>query len=329
MIPADADFPIHRISSDDVPEHDRLAFVRAAYGRTIIDHDIEPHADSPFYWRGVLRKLPGLGLATTVASGVRTVRPRAPIDGDDLVVNVTLEGRLIVRQLGRETVVGPGEIAVTRCLDTASCDCDPDSRWINLRVPATALGPMIADLAAALASTISAPEPLSMLLKYVDVLLDSNGLERRETLNLAVAHVHEIVALILGANRAAAGAEKVGPGAVRLRAIKADIVENACARELSIAAVAARHRVTPRYVRKLFECDGTTFSEFVLGQRLAHAHAMLTDPRCATDTISTIAFACGFGDLSYFNRVFRRRNGTTPTAVRASAPRRAVAQPGG
>jgi AraC-like DNA-binding protein len=32
--------------------------------------------------------------------------------------------------------------------------------------------------------------------------------------------------------------------------------------------------------------------------------------------ISDVAFACGFNDLSYFNRCFRRRFGLTPTAAR-------------
>jgi len=32
--------------------------------------------------------------------------------------------------------------------------------------------------------------------------------------------------------------------------------------------------------------------------------------------ISDIAFECGFNDLSYFNRCFRRRFGLTPTAAR-------------
>jgi AraC-like DNA-binding protein len=32
--------------------------------------------------------------------------------------------------------------------------------------------------------------------------------------------------------------------------------------------------------------------------------------------VSDIAFDCGFNDLSYFNRCFRRRFGLTPTAAR-------------
>jgi len=176
------------------------------------------------------------------------------------------------------------------------------------------------ELEAILVSAIAAPEPLAMLRRYVDGLLDSFGLEQAETLNLAVAHVHEIVSFILGAARDGAAAEKArGPAAARLRAIKADIVENVCSRELTIVSIAERHQVTPRYVRKLFESEGVTFSEFVLAQRLARARRVLADARHDAETISAIAFACGFGDLSYFNRVFRRQFGATPTAVREAA----------
>lgn len=85
---------------------------------------------------------------------------------------------------------------------------------------------------------------------------------------------------------------------------------------MNIAEVALRQRVTPRYVRMLLEAEGTSFSAFVLEQRLARAHRMLTDPRLAELKISTIAFAIGFGDLSYFNHTFRRRFGASPSDIR-------------
>lgn|GEM_PF-4120791 len=54
-----------------------------------------------------------------------------------------------------------------------------------------------------------------------------------------------------------------------------------------------------------------------LGQRLARAHRLLTDPRRIESTIGTIAFESGFGDLSYFNRNY----GVTPSEIR-TVPRR-------
>jgi AraC-like DNA-binding protein len=86
-------------------------------------------------------------------------------------------------------------------------------------------------------------------------------------------------------------------------------------------ALAARQRVTPRYIHKVFEGEGTTFSRFVLGQRLARVHRLLTDPRHADRTIGAIVYDAGFGDLSTFNRAFRRQFGATPSDVRAAAAR--------
>jgi AraC-like DNA-binding protein len=65
--------------------------------------------------------------------------------------------------------------------------------------------------------------------------------------------------------------------------------------------------------------EGTTFTEYVVAQRLARAHRMLIDPRCDGEKISTVAYDCGFGDVSYFNRVFRRSYGAAPSDVRAQA----------
>ena len=74
-------------------------------------------------------------------------------------------------------------------------------------------------------------------------------------------------------------------------------------------------------VQKLFERDGTTFTEHVLEQRLAFAHRALSDPKRAAEKIAAVAFTAGFGDVSYFYRVFRRRFGVLPTDVRAQARR--------
>ena len=89
--------------------------------------------------------------------------------------------------------------------------------------------------------------------------------------------------------------------------------------DLSVGTLAHRHTCTPRFIQRLFESEGTTFTEYVLDRRLARAHRMLTDPRRAGDKISAIALDAGFGDLSYFNRAFRRRYGETPSGVRGQA----------
>ena len=108
-------------------------------------------------------------------------------------------------------------------------------------------------------------------------------------------------------------------GAARLRAAKTYISENINRRDISIGSVAVYLGVTPRYLQKLFERGGSTFSTFLLGQRLARARRLLTDPKFTSYQVSSIAYDVGFGDLSYFNRSFRRIYGATPMDIREAA----------
>ena len=130
-------------------------------------------------------------------------------------------------------------------------------------------------------------------------------------------HIVDLAALAIGAHRdAAVAAEHRSVRAARLQAIKADVMENVGRLDLSVAAMAARHRVTPRHIHRLFEADDASFTQFVNGQKLARAHRMLADFRHDGRRISDIAYDLGFADLSAFNRMFRRRYEATPSEVR-------------
>jgi AraC-like DNA-binding protein len=134
--------------------------------------------------------------------------------------------------------------------------------------------------------------------------------------------MHDLIAATIGATRdGRAIAEGRGIAAARLRSIMADVSANLGDGNLSVVEVARRQRITPRYVHKLFESKGLTFSSFVLSQRLSRAHRVLSDPQLGDRNISSVAFDVGFGDLSYFNRTFRRRYAATPTEIRQSAMR--------
>lgn len=77
--------------------------------------------------------------------------------------------------------------------------------------------------------------------------------------------------------------------------------------------------MSTRYLQMLLEDESSSFTALVLEYRLTLAHRLLCDPRLAPCGISGIALDAGFGDLSYFNRCFRRRYGQTPSDVRAQA----------
>jgi AraC-like DNA-binding protein len=165
-------------------------------------------------------------------------------------------------------------------------------------------------------------EALQLLRSYLGILTETDRFVRPELQRVFVTHIHDLLASALGATQdAAILAGERGVRSARLRAIMFEIGENLDKPELSISDVAMRHRVTPRYVQKLFSSEGTTFTAYVLERRLMEARRMLGDPRFANCTISELAYRIGFGDLSYFTRVFRRKHGASPSDIRAMATR--------
>ena len=162
-------------------------------------------------------------------------------------------------------------------------------------------------------------QPLLLLLSYLDTLEHIDGIAEPRIRRLVAGHIADLAALVIGASRdgvriAADGGARAG----RLAAIRRDIVGNIARPDLTEVEVAARHGISPRYLRRLFEADGVSFTEYVLRERLERAFRALTDPKQASRTIGEIGLAAGFGDLSYFNRTFRRRYGDTPSGVRAA-----------
>jgi AraC-like DNA-binding protein len=313
-----------RISSDDLPEQGSLDVLREVYGRTIIKHDFEPIDQRPLRFNASLLLTPTLGLASGSSSPARFRRGSEHIDSDDLVLNVSLTGGRIVQQFGREAVVGEGEAVLTSCAEPGVATLGLASRFISIRVPRMSLQANVADFDACLLRPIARNNrALQLLTAYVAALWGSRAATAEELHEHVFAHVHDLLWTTLGATRDAGElAETRGVRAARLLAIKRDIADNLHDAALSVGAIAARHGITSRYVHMLFEAEGVTFLAFVTECRLTRAYGMLGDPANLGSKISTIAGQCGFKDLSWFNRVFRRRYGATPSDIRETALRR-------
>jgi two-component system response regulator YesN len=58
---------------------------------------------------------------------------------------------------------------------------------------------------------------------------------------------------------------------------------------------------------------GVNFIDYLTERRMAEARRLLAD---TTESVTTIASRTGFGSPSYFQRVFKRREGLTPLEYR-------------
>lgn len=164
------------------------------------------------------------------------------------------------------------------------------------------------------------PALSAFLHQYYDLAVRHAPLLDAVGQNAIAQHLIDLVVLAIGSNRDAEEAAKGrGLAAARFEAIKADILTQLGDGNLTLSALAQKHRASPRYVQLLFERNGITFSEFVLEQRLLRAARLLRDPLHSNRKVSDIAHLSGFNDVSYFHRTFRRRFGVTPSDARAVA----------
>lgn len=169
---------------------------------------------------------------------------------------------------------------------------------------------------------LSAHEGMSALLSsYVSSLSQSlamlgpNGMER----------AGDILCQLIAATFALPVAAEDCQGGIRearLTAAKRYMAANLTDASLGVGKVAAHLGVSNRYVHKLFEGTGRTFSETLLLARLEACERALLSPSERHRTIADIAFAFGFNDLSWFYRCYRAQLSETPGETRMRACKR-------
>lgn len=270
-----------------------------------------------------LRKFPELGLLSGTVRGVRHEHTRRDSgDGDDdFSFHLNVSGLSFVEGERGETTLRDGDAMLLRysVSRTISRPNHVDHRVI--RLSRAALSPLVRDVDDAVLCRIPRGTGMLGLLKgYVDAVFEDPALALPQMRQLIDAQLCDLVAVTLGATRdATAIAEGRGMRVARLHAIKTDIEAHLTNSDLSPGAVARRQQISDSYIRKLFASERTSFSQYVLGRRLERARRMLMDQRWSDRSIASIAFDAGFGDLSYFNRAFKRCYGLTPSDVRDAA----------
>lgn len=309
-------------SSDDVPERERLTVLNEAFAASASPCELVPTGEDRLYVAGYAITLPGAFITHGASRGIEYRRlSRAGIAGDALMLTITLSGHYRVACRGREFLVRPGEgwVALPDQLATANHVSGQARRSLAVMLPPD----VVADARLAPDAYLRGPircdnTAMRLLVSYTGGLESAPDGIPPVIARRAAEHVADLVLLALDAGGDAAEQARIrGLPATRLHQLKHDIRQ--CVdrgQPLTLPALAARHAISPVYVQKLFERDGTSFSNYVLERRLEHVHRRLRNPRFWHRSISALVYDAGFNNLSWFNRAFRRRYGATPTEIR-------------
>lgn len=310
--------PLMRFSSANLPEIERNTVLREVFGRGICNMELIPLTDTPVV-DAELRAMPGLNVMWGHNSPHRMEIDPTRYGGSDTFMMSLFDNDLHVRHRAGEDDITPGSALIVSTEQALAAECASACRHVTLRLDYARLAHLVSNAGDFQMRMLPADRGVLQLLRgYLDLLRDTDEPLSAQAEHAIVSHIYDLVAVAMGPGRDIAEIVRGrGVQAARLNTIRQHVLANLGDHRLSVQQVATQQGVTTRYVQMLFESEGTTFSEFVLRERLAWTMRTLCDPAALGRSISTIALDAGFGDLSYFNRVFRRTFGETPSDVRA------------
>ncbi len=308
---------------DDLDDRKRFKLWHEIYSSTFVELDVGRLPDQPFEAHLRFTQYGAVNYSRFEGGVTRLLRTPTNIATDprqDFCFVLMRNAPLALDHCGKEHLHGAGTMTMTYQTECMTAELPEGSSFDMLHVPRELLLSRVGN-AEDLAGTVIRDTSASRLLKrYAGLLFDSdvdNDAVLRERIG---AHLLDLVVLTLGANGETADIARArGVRAARLHEIVTDISRHFSDPAISPDAVARRLGISARYIHDLLHETGITLSERVLELRLQKARALLSDARNDRLKVSDIALACGFNEVSYFNRRFRARFGASPTQYRGRA----------
>jgi AraC-like DNA-binding protein len=293
---------------------------RERYARCCLRVDFEPLPDAIFR-ASVTSVFPELRAVRAAFSPGFLFRDDDLLrDGDDSIGFIIARSReLTATHLGREVRLAAGDATMMLAGATGGVGSRESCALFDMLIPPAewkARGARPRDgLMQRLWGKSEAMQLLRHYIGFVEKKLttsvDEHSMIRRHIVDLAV---------LAATTRCVIGESKVSAVvATRLAAALDYIASHFSDPELSLAEVAQSLRISPRYLQRLLESSGTSFTTHVTELRLKHAFTLLTAQDQSDIRICDVALKAGFSDISHFNRLFRSRFGDTPKGVRAQA----------
>jgi AraC-like DNA-binding protein len=322
MLPAPS--RLLRLSTDLLPERQRFSAFREEFARRVLMMDVIDHSDGRPRIEITFMPLGPAAAGSLSATPAEFIRDKRHLKdrSDGFILQIVESGPIDFTHAGEEHAYDQGWAHFVDQERPLRALGRGQARIRNVAVQAGALRTLVRhpeDLAGRAVRPGPALGLLGGYLRSLAALADSLSAELAPIVG---GHLLDLVAAALGPT--ADGAELVatrGLKAARLRAVLAEIARRYADPDFDLDNVGRTLRLSRRYLQRLLEETGKSFTKHVAERRLQRAHAMLTDPRSAHVRIIDIALATGFSDVSHFNRLFRRRFGDSPSGVRFSIGR--------
>ncbi len=314
-------------STHDVHPRERFAYWHDVACTTLVRHDSKPYGQQPFHAHLEAGSLADIGLVQFATSALRvhrTQRHVAMAGSDEVFLCRQLTGTLTIEQLARNVELTPGSMTLLDPLLPYMARFSTGARLLVLKLHRRDLEARVGKTTQLLARILNPVQgECSLTSGFVALLPDhadrltatAQARVREQTLDLVAA---SLAGLVDGSVRLS------GSKLVVLKSVRLAIEANLSDPDLDSSTVAERAGVSVRYANAVLASQETSIARLIRSLRLARCRAALGDPMQRHRTISEIAYAWGFSDMTNFSRVFKTDVGMTPREYRHSMTQEAA-----
>jgi acetamidase/formamidase/AraC-like DNA-binding protein len=261
------------------------------------------------------------GFSLSVLTSVAQTLELKTSAADSLQIVLAVDGSAMLITDARREPVAAHDIVYIPSREKASLVFSTDFRAFIVRVPRAAVGARLFASSTMRACRIAADAGIghvfSGFLAAIAESVDTLSVSELRPLELALAEF--LAACLAGRQREASINGLTASQAAIFTRVCRTIDDRLGDSTISLAAIAQEERVSSRYLQKLFETVGQSFSAYVRHRRLERCRAELVDPLYEKMSISDICFRWGFNDPAHFSRAFREQYQMSPRVFRHEA----------
>jgi len=264
-----------------------------------------------------------MGISNFKADAQRVTRRREAAKADkaeDFVFLFPTRKPLRFEQRGRQDMVLPGNVFLLNSAEPYVVDVPDGSENITIKIKRESLltrTSSIDDLCgkAGFANPYLIPAVLTLGEQVLRLKPDEGAPRLEQTLV-------DLICLMLELGRDGGMPPMTRPelSSLLFSRLCAFIQANAGRHDLTPELAASQHRISVRYLHKIFHTNGLSFGHYLLDTRLQRAHQMiLTGGGSERINIGEVAYRCGFASQSHFSASYKMRYGVTPTQSAAGS----------
>ncbi|WP_406433433.1 helix-turn-helix domain-containing protein [Streptomyces sp. NBC_01589] len=304
------------LTTASVPDRDKVAYWNDAVSRTLVPMTVAPRGDGPFDGRIATDRLGCLQVSTMEADAERVSRTPALIarSSEALVaVGVQISGTATFIQDGRQAEVGEGDLVVYDTTRPYSFDYPQRFATHVFQLPRRTLGVPDSDIRQVTGHAIGTRDGFgAMLLPFLATLASSADGYPPAVADRLAGNVVDLFATLITERAHPGGTDADTARSHLLMRVRDHINQNLGDPDLSLESIARMHRISVRYLHRLFEGEGTTVGRLIQQRRLEECGRELARRGRTAPTVSAVAQRWGFINPAHFSRAFRATYGLSP-----------------